>query len=190
MSFSYQYMYLLRAYFKILLQLLEVSELQIMRCMKKFPLFNIILLYSYPISLRCLLITVSMLVQVVGFLLLNMYLHVAWCLQSIINSDSVSEASLSSMLSKRTTLLEQLEYFLHTPPGVQEDGNQGNQLASKVSFFLHSKSTLWPLERFEYPSWSSLIVGKMNLDWCSKNRPRQPPRLWWVTTPPKPKLAC
>lgn len=74
--------------------------------------------------------------EVVGFLLLNMYLHVAWCLQSIINSDSVSEASLSSMLSKRTTLLEQLEYFLHTPPGVQEDGNQGNQLASKVCIIL------------------------------------------------------
>lgn len=100
--------------------------------MKKFP-FLISYIIRLPHFSSLSAYTLSMLVQVVGFLLLNVYLHVAWCLQSIINSESVSEASLSSMLSKRSTLLEQLEYFLHTPPGVQEDGNQGNQLASKVS---------------------------------------------------------
>ncbi|GMH27785.1 hypothetical protein Nepgr_029628 [Nepenthes gracilis] len=50
--------------------------------------------------------------EVVSFVLLNMYLHIAWCLQLIVSSDSVSEASLSSLLSKRTMLLNQLEYYL------------------------------------------------------------------------------
>ncbi|KAJ0113315.1 hypothetical protein Patl1_01119 [Pistacia atlantica] len=50
--------------------------------------------------------------EVVSFLLLNMYLHIAWSLHSIVNSETVSEASLSSLLLKRNTLFEELEYFL------------------------------------------------------------------------------
>lgn len=74
-----------------------------------------------------------MLIQVVSFLLLNMYLHVAWSLHSIINSEAVSEASLSSLLSKRATLFEELEYFLNPPPDVHEESKYGNQLACRVS---------------------------------------------------------
>ncbi|KAL5983962.1 hypothetical protein ACLOJK_018064 [Asimina triloba] len=51
--------------------------------------------------------------EVVAFLLLNMYLHVAWGLKSV-DDENPSEASLSSLLSKRTTLFETLEYFLNT----------------------------------------------------------------------------
>uniref|UniRef100_A0A5B7CBP1 Putative sister-chromatid cohesion protein 3 isoform X2 n=1 Tax=Davidia involucrata TaxID=16924 RepID=A0A5B7CBP1_DAVIN len=82
--------------------------------------------------------------EVVSFLLLNMYLHVAWCLHSVINSETVSEASLSSLLSKRTTLFEQLEYFLHTLPEVQVQGKHGNQLACRVCTIL---AELWCLFR-------------------------------------------
>ena len=55
----------------------------------------------------------STLFQVVGFLLLNMFLHVAWCLHSIDN-ENPSEASVSFLLSKRNTLFKQLEHYLHT----------------------------------------------------------------------------
>ncbi|CAK9185210.1 unnamed protein product [Ilex paraguariensis] len=82
--------------------------------------------------------------EVVSFLLLNMYLHVAWCLHSIIKSDTVSETSLSSLLSRRTTLFEQLEYFLHTPPGAQDVSKGGNQLACRVCTIL---AEVWCLFR-------------------------------------------
>ncbi|PON96681.1 Coatomer beta subunit [Trema orientale] len=69
--------------------------------------------------------------EVVCFLLLNMYVHLAWCLKSVISGDVVSEASLSSLLSKRFTLFEHLEYFLNSP---QMEGavNLGNLLASRL----------------------------------------------------------
>lgn len=79
------------------------------------------------------IILLLLLNQVVSFLLLNMYLHVAWSLQSIVSSETVSEASLSSLILKRNTLFEELEYFL----GSRSEGNAGrkygNQLACRVS---------------------------------------------------------
>lgn len=71
--------------------------------------------------------------EVISFLLLNMYLHVAWSLHSIVNSETVTEASISSLLSKRDTLFEELNYFLNTPPEV---GEAGNQLACRVCTIL------------------------------------------------------
>jgi cohesin complex subunit SA-1/2 len=62
-----------------------------------------------------------------------MYLHVAWTLQSIVNSETVSEASLTSLLSKRNSLFEELEYFLGTPSEDKEGSKCGNQLACRVS---------------------------------------------------------
>ncbi|OMO77828.1 Armadillo-like helical [Corchorus capsularis] len=82
--------------------------------------------------------------EVVGFLLLNMYLDVAWSLHSIINSETVSEGSLSSLLSKRDTLLEELEYFLNAPCEVEEGGKFGNQLACRVCTIL---ADVWSLFR-------------------------------------------
>ncbi|KAK9281795.1 hypothetical protein L1049_004701 [Liquidambar formosana] len=82
--------------------------------------------------------------EVFSFLLLNMYLHVAWCLHSIINCETVSEASLSSLLSKRATLFEQLEYYLNPPPEIQEEGKYGNQLACRVCTIL---AEVWCLFR-------------------------------------------
>ncbi|KAG4120112.1 hypothetical protein ERO13_D11G123600v2 [Gossypium hirsutum] len=82
--------------------------------------------------------------EVVSFLLLNMYLDVAWSLHSIINSETVSEGSLSSLLSKRDTLLEELEYFLNAPPEVGEGSKSGNQLACRVCTIL---ADVWCLFR-------------------------------------------
>ncbi|XP_062087056.1 sister-chromatid cohesion protein 3-like isoform X2 [Humulus lupulus] len=77
--------------------------------------------------------------EVVCFLLLNMYIHLAWCLKSIISSEVVSEASLSSLLSKRTTLFNNLEYFLNSPH-TEGEVNYGNLLASRVCTIL---AELW-----------------------------------------------
>lgn len=74
--------------------------------------------------------------EVVSFLLLNMYLHVAWSLQSIVNSETVSEASLTSLLFKRNALFEELEYFLGTPSEDKEGNKCGNQLACRVCIIL------------------------------------------------------
>ncbi|KAG5514343.1 hypothetical protein RHGRI_035679 [Rhododendron griersonianum] len=83
--------------------------------------------------------------EVVNFLLLNMYLHVAWCLHSIINSGTVSEASLSSLTAKRNSLFEHLEkYYLVTLPEDQGEGKGGNQLACRVCTIL---AEMWCLFR-------------------------------------------
>ncbi|KAJ1392728.1 Stromalin conservative domain [Sesbania bispinosa] len=74
--------------------------------------------------------------EVVGFLLLNMYLHLAWGLQSIINEESVSVASLTSLLSKRDTLLQELEYFLNSATDSREGGKHGSELACRVCTIL------------------------------------------------------
>lgn len=71
-------------------------------------------------------------IQVVGFLLLNMYLHLAWSLQSIANEEAVSGASLTSLLSKRDTLLQELEYFLNLAADNKEGGKPGSELACRV----------------------------------------------------------
>ncbi|XP_027352441.1 sister-chromatid cohesion protein 3 isoform X2 [Abrus precatorius] len=74
--------------------------------------------------------------EVVGFLLLNMYLHLAWGLQSIVNEETVSGASLTSLLSKRDTLLQELEYFLNLAAENKEGAKPGSELACRVCTIL------------------------------------------------------
>ncbi|XP_050237428.1 sister-chromatid cohesion protein 3 [Mercurialis annua] len=73
---------------------------------------------------------------VVSFLLLNIYLHVAWSLQSIVTSETISEAQLSSLLSKRDILLEELEYFLGIPFEGAKVNKFSNHLACRVCIIL------------------------------------------------------
>jgi len=61
-----------------------------------------------------------------------MYLHLAWSLQSIVNEKAVSGASLASLLSKRDTLLQELEYFLNLAAENKEGGKPGSELACRV----------------------------------------------------------
>ncbi|GAB4829713.1 peptidyl-prolyl cis-trans isomerase precursor [Ancistrocladus abbreviatus] len=70
--------------------------------------------------------------EVVSFLLLNRYLHVIWCLHSIVNSESVSEASVSALLSKRTTLFNELEFYFPDSHRVEGAVKLSNQLACRV----------------------------------------------------------
>lgn len=71
--------------------------------------------------------------QVVCFLLLNLYLYLAWSLHSVINSEAVSTESLSSLLNKRNSLLEHLGQYLNDPTDVVKSGNQ---LACRVRILL------------------------------------------------------
>ena len=66
-----------------------------------------------------------------AFLLLNMYLHVAWCLHSI-DGENPHDASVSAFLSKRNILFHHLERFLNTLSDVQQKGRK--VLASRVRF--------------------------------------------------------
>lgn len=79
----------------------------------------------FPLMIMCPVI------QVMAFLLLNMYLQVAWCLESI-DSDNPNEASVLAVLSKRNTLFQHLERFLNSLSDVQGKGR--NLLASRVRF--------------------------------------------------------
>lgn len=82
--------------------------------------------------------------EVVSFLLLNMYLHVSWCLHSIVNNKTIPEASITSLMTKRTALFAQLEHYLHPLSGVQEEGKCGNLLACRVCTIL---AEMWCLFR-------------------------------------------
>lgn len=91
--------------------------------------------------------------EVVAFLLLNMHWHVNWSLSNVYE-DSVSESSLSSLLSKRDTLFEQLEYFLDNPPETREGVR--SLLASRVCIIL---SELWVL--FKNSKYSSTKLERL-----------------------------
>lgn len=83
-------------------------------------------------SFGILIVIISVPFQVVAFLLLNMYLHVAWFLESI-NGENPSEPSVTSLLSKRNTLFEQLEYFADAMSKVQKKGRSESMLSYRVS---------------------------------------------------------
>lgn len=61
-----------------------------------------------------------------------MYMYVTWSLHSIINCEAISEASLSTLISKRDTLFEELAYFLN---GIEESRKYSNQLSLRVRLF-------------------------------------------------------
>lgn len=73
--------------------------------------------------------------QVVAFLLLNMYLHVAWSLKTV-DDESPSEGSITSLLDKRTTLFELLVRSLDSLQEGKEENNH-RILASRVRSFLN-----------------------------------------------------
>ncbi|KAJ6827296.1 sister-chromatid cohesion protein 3 [Iris pallida] len=102
--------------------------------------------------------------EVVGFLLLNMYLHVAWCLQAI-DGENPSEESVTALLHKRNTLFEQLEYFTDTLCEVQKEGRSGSVLACRVCgisaeawcLFKKSRYTSTKLESLGYCPHTSIL---------------------------------
>ncbi|XP_068663585.1 LOW QUALITY PROTEIN: sister-chromatid cohesion protein 3 [Aristolochia californica] len=85
--------------------------------------------------------------EVLSFLLLNMYLHIAWCLYSI-DSDNVSEASVSSLLAKRDTLFNLLEHILDSLLQVKEERSTRGVLPCRVVVILAELWCLFKKPRF------------------------------------------
>ncbi|KAJ9171896.1 hypothetical protein P3X46_015198 [Hevea brasiliensis] len=94
--------------------------------------------------------------EVVSFLLLNMYLHVAWSLHSIVTGETVSEARLSSLLSKRNILFEELECFLLIPSEEERVDKHANQLACRVCIILAETWCLFRQTNFSSTKLESL----------------------------------
>ncbi|KAK1277265.1 hypothetical protein QJS04_geneDACA003332 [Acorus gramineus] len=92
--------------------------------------------------------------EVISFLLLNMFLHVAWSLQSIDVEDS-SEEAVSSLISKRAILFERLEYFLDTLPEAYQ-GRNGSHLACRICIIL---AELWCL--FKKSNYTNTILASL-----------------------------
>ncbi|XP_042433098.1 sister-chromatid cohesion protein 3-like [Zingiber officinale] len=92
--------------------------------------------------------------EVKCFLLLNMYLHVAWSL-TFIDVES-PESSINELLSKRATLFEQLECFINELPNAPQEGRIGNLLSYRVCVIL---ADLWCL--FENSRFSSTKLHRL-----------------------------
>ncbi|OMO64970.1 stromal antigen [Corchorus olitorius] len=122
--------------YNLLVNLKRLYELQLSRPLQNESLYEDIItfLHSYR----------DLNDEVTSFLLLNVYLHIAWSLKAIINSKTVSQSSVSSLLSKRDTLFEELEYFLNNYPKVGEDNKSANVLACRVCTIL---ADLWCIFR-------------------------------------------
>lgn len=84
--------------------------------------------------------------EVICFLLLNMHMYLAWYLHSIINCEAISEASLSSLISKRDTLFEELSYFLN---GIEESKKYGNQLSNRICAILAETCCLFRKSNYD-----------------------------------------
>ncbi|KAL6653770.1 hypothetical protein ACP70R_008694 [Stipagrostis hirtigluma subsp. patula] len=69
--------------------------------------------------------------EVKSFLLLNMHLQVAWCLHAI-DDKNPSETSIDELLSKQSSLFEQLYYYLVVLPTYQEGGRSTSVLSCRV----------------------------------------------------------
>ncbi|KAF5821087.1 putative cohesin subunit Scc3/SA [Helianthus annuus] len=81
-------------------------------------------------------------VAVVGFLLLNMYWDVYWCLNQIMHGNDVSEASLSSLTLKRNTMFDELEHFLQIPLEAQVKGIS-RSLGCRVREYTYALGCVW-----------------------------------------------
>nr|CAD1829659.1 unnamed protein product [Ananas comosus var. bracteatus] len=81
--------------------------------------------------------------EVKSFLFLNMYLHVAWCLQSI-DSENPAETSIRELSSKQSVLFEQLYHFLDTLPKVSSEGRNRSVLSYRVCIII---AEMWCLFR-------------------------------------------
>uniref|UniRef100_A0A453HVW3 Uncharacterized protein n=1 Tax=Aegilops tauschii subsp. strangulata TaxID=200361 RepID=A0A453HVW3_AEGTS len=66
-----------------------------------------------------------------SFLLINMFLEVAWCLHAI-DVENPSETSIEGLSSKQRSLFEQLYYFLVVLSNYQKEGRSTTVLSSRV----------------------------------------------------------
>jgi cohesin complex subunit SA-1/2 len=60
-----------------------------------------------------------------------MHLQVAWCLHAI-DGENPSETSIDELLSKQSSLFDQLYYYLVVLPTYQKDGRSTTVLSCRV----------------------------------------------------------
>jgi cohesin complex subunit SA-1/2 len=60
-----------------------------------------------------------------------MYLQVAWCLHAI-DGENPSETSIDELLSKQSSLFDQLYYYLVVLPTYQKEGRSTTVLSCRV----------------------------------------------------------
>ncbi|XP_052155872.1 sister-chromatid cohesion protein 3 [Oryza glaberrima] len=87
--------------------------------------------------------------EVKSFLLLNMYLQLAWCLNAI-DGENPSEASIDELLSRQSSLFEKLYYYLVVLPTYQKEGRSTTILSCRVCVIT---AEMWCL--FKKPKYSS-----------------------------------
>ncbi|XP_020597875.1 sister-chromatid cohesion protein 3-like, partial [Phalaenopsis equestris] len=92
--------------------------------------------------------------EVLGFVLLNMYLQVAWSLYSI-DGENPSEVSLTVLLSKRTNLFEQLEHLMDSLVVVHEERRR-TVLPFRVSIILAEMWNLFKTSKYASTKLESL----------------------------------
>lgn len=92
--------------------------------------------------------------EVICFVLLNMYLQVAWSVQSI-DSENPSESFLTVLLSKRTNLFEQLEHIMNSLVIVHEERRR-NVLSFRVVIILAEMWNLFKESKYASTALDSL----------------------------------
>ncbi|KAM0866466.1 hypothetical protein ACQ4PT_042621 [Festuca glaucescens] len=109
--------------YSLLVNLKRLHELQLSKPVKNDGLFED--MYRILSHLR------EMDNEVKSFLLINMYLEVAWSLHAI-GVENPSESSIDGLLSKQSSLFEQLYYFLVVLPTCQKEGRSTTVLSCRV----------------------------------------------------------
>ncbi|KQJ87493.1 hypothetical protein BRADI_4g11510v3 [Brachypodium distachyon] len=109
--------------YSLLVNLKRLHELQLLKPVKNDGLFED--MYRILSRLR------EMDNEVKSLLIINMYLEVAWCLHAV-NDQNPSETSIDELLSKQSSLFEQLYYFLVVLPTYQKEGRSTTVLSCRV----------------------------------------------------------
>ncbi|KAG2563862.1 hypothetical protein PVAP13_8KG371000 [Panicum virgatum] len=109
--------------YSLLVNLKRLYELQLSKPVKNDSLFED--MYRILSHLR------DMDNEVKSFLLLNMYLQVAWCLH-VIDGENPSETSIDELLSKQSSLFDQLYYYLVVLPTYQKEGRSTTVLSCRT----------------------------------------------------------
>lgn len=109
--------------YSLLVNLKRLYELQLSKSVKNDSLFED--MYRILSHLR------DMDNEVKSFLLLNMYLQVAWCLHAI-DGENPSETSIDELLSMQSSLFDQLYYYLVVMPTYQKEGRSTTVLSCRV----------------------------------------------------------
>ncbi|XP_020192435.1 sister-chromatid cohesion protein 3 [Aegilops tauschii subsp. strangulata] len=109
--------------YSLLVNLKRLHELQLSKPVKNDGLFED--MYRILSHLK------EMDNEVKSFLLINMFLEVAWCLHAI-DVENPSETSIEGLSSKQRSLFEQLYYFLVVLSNYQKEGRSTTVLSSRV----------------------------------------------------------